>query len=82
MAALEGARVDTVDPFRIDINADGTVTDNSNVWGINKTINEVHAKSPKVDGENWVDLPEIEGSIADMMIEDAKRLKDYLHTSA
>ena len=82
MAALEGARVDTVDPFKIDINADGTVTDKSNVWGINKTINEVHAKSPKVEGEEWVDLPEIEGSVADMMIEDAKRLKDYLHTSA
>lgn len=82
IAALEGARVDTVDPFKIDINADGTVTDRSNVWGINKVINEVHAKAPKVDGEEWVDLPEIEGEIADMMIEDAKRLKNYLHTSA
>ena len=82
IAALEGARVDTVDPFKIDINADGTVTDKSNIWGINKVINEVHAKAPKIDGEKWVDLPEIEGQIADMMIEDAKRLKNYLHTSA
>ena len=79
IATLEGARVDTVDPFRINVNDDGTVTDTSNIWGINRVINEVHSKSPKVENEQWEDLPEIEGEIADMMLEDAKRLKNLLH---
>jgi hypothetical protein len=80
IASLEGARTDNVDPFKIGIGPDGKAIDLANVWGINKVINEVHAKSPKVEGENWVDLPEIEGPIADMMLEDAKRLKKTLHT--
>ena len=80
IAALEGARTDTVDPFKINVDEKGNVVDRSNIWGINKVINEVHGKSPKVKEEKWEDLPEIEGKIADMMLEDAKRLKNTLDT--
>ena len=78
LATLEGARIDTVDPFRIGITPTGEAEDRSNVWGINKVLNEVHAKSPKPENDTWQDLPEIEGKAADMMIEDVKRLRRML----
>ena len=78
LAALEGARTDTIDPFRVRITQTGEAEDRSNVWGINKVINEVHAKAPKLENDAWKDLPEIEGKAADMMIEDVKRLKRML----
>ena len=80
LAALEGARTDNVDPFRVESSITGEAIDKSNVWGINKVINEVHAKAPKIEGEDWVDLPEIEGMAADMMIEDVRRLKRMLNS--
>ena len=38
IAALEGARTDTVDPFRINPTTGNT---EENLWGINKVLNEV-----------------------------------------
>ena len=80
IAALEGARVDTVDPFRVRVNSKGEALDKSNIWGINRTLNEIHSKSPKLENDPWVDLPEIEGEIADMMIADARSIEKLLIT--
>lgn len=69
IAALEGARTDTVDPFSIN---------KTNVWGINKVLNEVHAKAPKIENDTWEDLPEIDGDNANMMLMDALSIKNTL----
>lgn len=79
IAALEGARTDTVDPFRVGVNVKGEAIDKSNIWGINRTLNEVHSKSPKIENDTWQDLPEIDGSTADMMITDARSIKKLLN---
>jgi len=78
LTALEGARVDNIDPIKVGLDLQGEVSDTSNVWGINKVLNEVHAKAPKLENDPWVDLPEIEGMSADMMIEDVRRIKRVL----
>jgi len=52
--------------------------DKSNLWGINKVINEVHAKAPKIENDTWTDLPEIEGDLANMAIEDIKSILNLL----
>lgn len=80
IAALEGARTDTVDPFKVGVNTRGEAIDKSNIWGINRTLNEVHAKSPKIENDTWQDLPEIDGATADMMITDARSIKKLLNT--
>lgn len=80
LAALEGARVDNIDPIRVGVDLQGNIGDTSNVWGINKVLNEVHKKSPKIENDSWVDLPEIEGQSADMMIEDVRRIKRLLNS--
>lgn len=69
IAALEGARTDTVDPFNVI---------KTNVWGINKVLNEVHQKTPKIEDDPWVDLPEIDGDLANMMLMDARSIKNLL----
>lgn len=81
IAALEGARTDNVDPFNVELEG-GVPTEKANVWGINKVLNEVHAKAPKLENDTWQDLPEIDGKIADMMILDAKSIKNLLNTYA
>jgi len=60
------------------MNAKGEAIDRSNIWGINKTLNEIHAKSPKIENDTWQDLPEIEGKVADMMLLDARSIKKLL----
>lgn len=69
IAALEGARTDTIDPFN---------PTKTNVWGINKVINEIHQKAPKVENDTWEDLPEIDGDLANMMLVDAHSIKNLL----
>jgi hypothetical protein len=81
ISALEGARTDNVDPFRLRTNREtGEIEDASDVWGINKTLNDVHRASPKLENDPWEDLPEIDGRVADMMILDAKSIKNLLKT--
>jgi hypothetical protein len=80
LATLEGARTDNIDPIRIGVDLQGNIGDTSNVWGINKVLNEIHRKAPKPENDFWEDLPEIEGTSADMMIEDVKRIKRLLNT--
>ena len=80
IAALEGARTDNVDPFRVSITRDFKSEDTSNVWGINKVLNEVHAKAPKLENDPWEDLPEIEGNNANMMLMDAESILETLQT--
>ena len=77
IAALEGARTDTVDPFKINTTTGKT---EENLWGINKVLNEVHAKAPKIDGDTWEDLPEIDGNTANMMLMDARSIKSLLQS--
>jgi len=38
----------------------------------------VHAKAPKIDGDTWEDLPEIDGNTANMMLMDARSIKSLL----
>lgn len=80
IASLEGARVDDIDPFRVDITRGFKVQDKSKLWGINKVLNEVHAKAPKIEQDTWQDLPEIDGNIANMMIADAQSILELLET--
>ena len=77
IAALEGARTDTVDPFRINPTTGNT---EENLWGINKVLNEVHAKAPKIEHDTWEDLPEIDGNTANMMLMDARSIKSLLQS--
>lgn len=77
-AAIEGARVDTVDPFKVSMDSNNRVVDESNIWGINKTLNEVHQKSPKIENDIWEDLPEVEGNVANMMLQDVQGIKNLL----
>ena len=77
IAALEGARTDTVDPFRINSTTGNT---EENLWGINKVLNEVHAKAPKIEHDTWEDLPEIDGNTANMMLMDARSIKSLLQS--
>lgn len=77
IAALEGARTDTVDPFRINLS---TGESSENLWGINKVLNEVHAKAPKIENDTWEDLPEIDGNAANMMLLDARSIKSLLQS--
>ena len=77
IAALEGARTDTVDPFRINPSTGET---SENLWGINKVLNEVHAKAPKIENDTWEDLPEIDGDTANMMLLDARSIKSLLQS--
>ena len=79
IAALEGARTDNVDPFGTGFSKMGA-EDKSNLWGINKVINEIHAKAPKIENDTWTDLPEIEGDLANMAIEDIKSILNLLQT--
>lgn len=79
IAALEGARTDNVDPFGTSFSKMGA-EDKSNLWGINKVINEIHAKAPKIENDTWTDLPEIEGDLANMAIEDIKSILNLLQT--
>ena len=81
ISALEGARTDNVDPFRLRTNREtGEIEDAYDVWGINKTLNDIHRASPKIENDPWEDLPEIDGRIADMLILDAKSIKNLLKT--
>ena len=77
ITALEGARTDTVDPFRIN---PSTGNSEENLWGINKVLNEVHAKAPKIENDTWEDLPEIDGNTANMMLMDARSIKSLLQS--
>ena len=77
IAALEGARTDTVDPFKINPTTGST---EENLWGINRVLNEVHAKAPKIDNDVWEDLPEIDGNTANMMLMDARSIKSLLQS--
>lgn len=77
IAALEGARTDTIDPFRINSTTGNT---EENLWGINKVLNEVHAKAPKIEHDTWEDLPEIDGNTANMMLMDARSIKSLLQS--
>lgn len=77
IAALEGARTDTVDPFKINATTGAT---EENLWGINKVLNEVHAKAPKIEDDVWEDLPEIDGDTANMMLMDARSIKTLLQS--
>lgn len=77
IAALEGARTDTVDPFRVNPSTGNT---EENLWGINKVLNEVHAKAPKIENDTWEDLPEIDGDTANMMLMDARSIKSLLQS--
>lgn len=77
IAALEGARTDTVDPFRINPTTGNT---EENLWGINRVLNEVHAKAPKIENDTWEDLPEIDGDIANMLLMDARSIKSLLQS--
>ena len=77
IASLEGARTDTVDPFRINPSTGET---SENLWGINKVLNEVHAKAPKIENDTWEDLPEIDGDTANMMLLDARSIKSLLQS--
>ena len=75
IAALEGARTDTVDPFKVNLTTGKT---EENLWGINRVLNEVHAKAPKIEHDTWEDLPEIDGDTANMMLMDARSIKSLL----
>ena len=77
IAALEGARTDSVDPFRVNPTTGNT---EENLWGINKVLNEVHAKAPKIENDTWEDLPEIDGNTANMMLMDARSIKSLLQS--
>lgn len=77
IAALEGARTDTVDPFKVNSSTGNT---EENLWGINKVLNEVHAKAPRIENDIWEDLPEIDGDTANMMLMDARSIKSLLQS--
>ena len=76
-AVVEGARNDTI---RLDsqISAAMAGQDRTNLWGINTTLNQVHKKAPKLENDTWVELPEISGELADMMLQDIRLIKNQL----
>lgn len=74
-AALEGARTDTggIRSDTVETLAGSAIRgEKNNVFGINATLNEL---AKKMKTENWKELPEISGEIADMMLTDAYSIK-------
>jgi len=54
LVVLEAARVDNVDPFKVQFDPKtGEAIDKANVWGINRVLNEIHAKAPKPENDFW-----------------------------
>ena len=78
-AVILGMRQDNVG-FTVQENFEDTSKYTStDLFGINSTLNQMHKEAPKMEQDDWVDLPTIDAPSADAIINDLNLINKKLH---
>ena len=73
-AAINGAKVDNIG-LNTQLTSRGLLEDSSDLWGYNKTLNEINKKQ---NTEDWKELAEIDTQTANIILQDSTLLKNKL----
>lgn len=74
-SAIEASKNDNVS-FQTQFNNEGFV-DTSELWGFNKTLNEINEKNKT---ENWEKLPELDSNTANLILQDINIIYNKLNS--
>lgn len=78
-AIILGMRQDNVG-FTLQENFENTERNiATDLFGINSTLNQMHKNAPKMEQDDWIDLPTIDAITADAIINDLNLINKKLH---